>query len=141
MCNGEAQQTTASEVEIEVYYPQEVVPGMPWRARRSLNPPAWRDSEEKERGWKENFILGQVPTTPLRHEFPHTLLDINNPWRPLCVCVCVCVCVRVHACACTQLCPTFCDPMDCSPPDSSVHEIFWETILEWVAIGLSRGSS
>lgn len=34
MCNGEAQQTTASEVEIEVYYPQEVVPGMPWRARR-----------------------------------------------------------------------------------------------------------
>ena len=24
----------------------------------------------------------------------------------------------------TQLCPTLCDPMDCSPPGSSVHEIF-----------------
>ena len=23
----------------------------------------------------------------------------------------------------TQSCPTFCDPMDCSPPDSSVNEI------------------
>ena len=25
---------------------------------------------------------------------------------------------------CAQLCPTLCDPMDCSPPDSSVHGIF-----------------
>ena len=32
------------------------------------------------------------------------------------------------------LCPTLCDPMDCSPPGSSVHEIFWARILEWVAI-------
>ena len=25
-----------------------------------------------------------------------------------------------------------CDPMDCSPPGSSVHGIFWPRILEWV---------
>ena len=31
--------------------------------------------------------------------------------------------------------------MDCSPPGSSVHEIFQARILEWVAISSSRGSS
>ena len=41
----------------------------------------------------------------------------------------------------TQSCPTLCDPMDCSPPGSSVHGIFQERILEWVAISFSRGSS
>ena len=44
-------------------------------------------------------------------------------------------------CACAQLCPTLCDPVDCSPPGSSVHRIFQARILEWVAISLSRGSS
>ena len=33
-----------------------------------------------------------------------------------------------------QSCPTLCDPMDCSPPGSSVHGIFQARILEWVAI-------
>ena len=41
----------------------------------------------------------------------------------------------------TQLYLTLCDPMDCSPPDSSVHEIFQARILEWIAIFFSRGSS
>ena len=40
-----------------------------------------------------------------------------------------------------QLSPTLCDPMDCNPPASSVHEIFQARILEWVAISFSRGSS
>ena len=39
-----------------------------------------------------------------------------------------------------QLCPTLCDPMDCSPPGSSVHGSS-RKILEWVAISFSRGSS
>ena len=34
-----------------------------------------------------------------------------------------------------------CDPMDCSPPGSSVHGIFQAGILEWVAMPFSRGSS
>ena len=38
-----------------------------------------------------------------------------------------------------QLCPTLCDPMDCSPLGSSVHEILQARILEWVAISFSRG--
>ena len=36
----------------------------------------------------------------------------------------------------TQLCPTFCDPLD-----YTVHGIFQARILEWVAISFSRGSS
>ena len=40
-----------------------------------------------------------------------------------------------------QSCPTLCDPVDCSPPDSSIHGIFQVRILEWVAISFSRGSS
>ena len=40
-----------------------------------------------------------------------------------------------------QSCPTLCDPMDCSPPGSSVRGILQARILEWVAISFSRGSS
>ena len=39
-----------------------------------------------------------------------------------------------------QSCRTLCDPMDCSPPGSSVHGILQARMLEWVAILLSRGS-
>ena len=40
-----------------------------------------------------------------------------------------------------QSCPTLCDPVDCSPPGSSVHGILQARILEWVAVPFSRGSS
>ena len=40
----------------------------------------------------------------------------------------------------TQSCPTFCNPMDCSPPGFSVHGILQAKILEWVAISFSRES-
>ena len=40
-----------------------------------------------------------------------------------------------------QSCLTFCNPMDYSPPGSSVHGILQARILEWVAIPFSRGSS
>ena len=51
------------------------------------------------------------------------------------LCVCVCECVR----ACTRSCLTLCDPMDWSPPGSSVHEIFQARTLEWVAISSLQG--
>ena len=41
----------------------------------------------------------------------------------------------------TQSCLTLCDPMDCSPPGSSVHGIFLARVLEWIVISYSRGSS
>ena len=40
-------------------------------------------------------------------------------------------------CSVAQSCSTLCDPMDCSPPGSSVHGIFQPRILEWVAISSS----
>ena len=48
------------------------------------------------------------------------------------------------ACMCAkslQSCPTLCDPLDCSPPRSSVHGILQARILEWVTMPSSRGSS
>ena len=63
-----------------------------------------------------------------------------------CVCVsvfsfhvyeCVCMCVYKSL----QSCPTLFDPLDCSPPGSSVHGILQARILEWVAMPSSKGSS
>ena len=36
-----------------------------------------------------------------------------------------------------QSCPTLSDPMDCSPPGSSIHGIFQARVLEWDAIAFS----
>ena len=47
----------------------------------------------------------------------------------------ICVCVLF-----TKSYLTLCDPMNCSPPGSSVHGISKARILEWVAIRFSRGS-
>ena len=40
-----------------------------------------------------------------------------------------------------NICPTLCDPKDCSPPVSNIHEILQARTLEWVAEPFSRGSS
>ena len=53
-----------------------------------------------------------------------------------CACVHVCVCAHL-----LQLCPTLCNPRDCSPPGGSVQGILQAGILEWVAMPSSRGSS
>ena len=39
-----------------------------------------------------------------------------------------------------QSCPTLSDPMDCSPPGSSIHGIFQARVLEWGAIAFSACS-
>ena len=49
-------------------------------------------------------------------------------------------------CVCTHSRPTLCDPVDCSPPGSSVHGILQAGILEWVpfsppGIFLTQGSN
>ena len=41
---------------------------------------------------------------------------------------------------CAESCPTLCNPLDCSPPGSSVHDS-QARILEWVAMPSLRGSS
>ena len=52
-----------------------------------------------------------------------------------------CVCVCETESEVSQSSPTLCDPVDSSPPGSSVHGILQARILEWVAISFSRGSS
>ena len=37
-----------------------------------------------------------------------------------------------------QSCPTLCDPIDSSPPGSSIHGIFQARVLEWGAIAFSE---
>ena len=47
----------------------------------------------------------------------------------------------MSACLISQVEFDFLQPMDCGPPESSVHGIFQARILDWVAISSSRGSS
>ena len=52
--------------------------------------------------------------------------------------------LQVRLCVCAKLiqsCPPLCDPVDCSPPGSSVHGILQARILEWVAMPFSRESN
>ena len=72
----------------------------------------------------------QVARTQLRDQarFSGTCLLIG---------LCVCVCIRTYSA--TQLCPTLCNPMDCSPPGSSVYGIFQARILDRVAISYTLG--
>ena len=44
-------------------------------------------------------------------------------------------CVKVKSASeVAQSCPTLSDPMDCSPPGSSIRGIFQARVLEWGAI-------
>ena len=51
---------------------------------------------------------------------------------------CAELCLKVKEREVSQLCPTLCDPVDYSPPDSSIHGIFQARILEWIAISFFR---
>ena len=73
---------------------------------------------------------------PGKHKFVFSFSRLLWLFRVFYISLCVCVCVLV-----AQLCLTLCDPMDCSPPGSSVHGILQARILEWIAISFSRGSS
>ena len=68
-----------------------------------------------------------------RDRWINLIMTIKSDFTPTSFCARVCLVA--------QLCPTLCDSMDCSPPGSSVHEIFQIRILEWVAISYSRGPS
>ena len=49
--------------------------------------------------------------------------------------------MELHAWSVSQSCLSLCDPMDCSPPSSSVHGIPQTRTARWVAMPSSRGSS
>ena len=83
---------------------------------------------------KYSPVLGQSPEGHLRVELwasppSQGTLPINSSLLK--------VKVKVKSLSRVRLC----DPMDCSPPGSSVHWILQARILEWIAISFSRGSS
>ena len=87
-----------------------------YRGNVSLTP-----SELKSRELKE--LLGEAGKGQDKIQVPNRLII-----QPLCVCV-------------AQSCPTLCDPMQCSPPGSSVHGILQARTLEWIVISSSSGFS
>ena len=85
---------------------------------------------QRERIWvRERAIPVQLGST---------LLKATDPISEVMIIISI---IIEFLCSDAQSCPTLCDPMDCSLPDSSVHGISQARILEWVAISSSRGSS
>ena len=77
--------------------------------------------------WSQPFHSGPVafpgsPSVPLSW--------VGHLWLKKGTCMCVCA----------HLCRTFCDPMDCSPPGSSVPVTLQARILERVTMPFSRGT-
>ena len=85
---------------------------------------------------KHPYKITVIPLAPCSRRYSDSLTSvtssINSSPLPLCCAV---------LCLVAQLCLTLCDPMDCSPLGSSVHEVSQARLLEWVALPSSRGSS
>ena len=96
--------------------------------------------------WERDIVnpTGQVMRVRLRET--NTLAKVSKPmnikmraaklYNEISLHVSHCACMLSHF-SCARLC----DPMDYSPPDSSVHGILQARILGWVAMPSSRGSS
>ena len=79
-------------------------------------------------------LLGSIQFPPPTPGFSGGLTPCCSPAHESTTTVYACMLSHFHR---VQLC----DPMDCSPPGTSVHGILQERILEWVAMSHSRGSS
>ena len=115
---------------------------VPWRTGL-VAPGHVESSQTRDRSWKlcpciGGQILIHCTTREVLIMFYSDLLHSNksltllssysaNPWIK-----CPIYCIALRACL---------TPMDCSLPSSSVHGIFQASILEWVAISSSGGSS
>ena len=93
----------------------------------------------------DRFFTTEPPGNPWKGvPFTKTFADVKGKMDLLPVLDYRTVISRHPQCVCVlslQSCLILCDPMDCSPPDSSVHGIIQTRILEWVAMPSSRGSS
>ena len=65
---------------------------------------------------------------------------VNSYLSPCLPCA-KCFYFHFWCCLVTQSYLTLCDPMDCSPPSSVVHETSQARILDWLDTSFSRGSS
>ena len=75
---------------------------------------------------------------PLGYTYMWVDVCVYKKYTCICVCFYNCMCCSVLSCfSHVQLC----DPVDLSPPGSSVHWIFRARILEWLSMPSSRGPS
>ena len=83
--------------------------------------------------WREHTqgrqLLALGPNSALSRRGTHCRKMVSTP------------CQTTRVCSVAQSCLTLCDPIECRPPGSSVHEILQARILEWVAISFSWQSS
>ena len=104
------------------------------------NPSAMKEIWFPSLGWEDS--PGGANSYPLQYSglensmdyTVHGVAELDTTERPS-------LSLFFHVHTYTQAHLTLCDPMDRSPPGSSVRGIFQATILEWVAISFSRGSS
>ena len=82
----------------------------------------------KEKAYKLKMLLSKGDTCPY---CVNCCVSRPSRWVPR---------QQMDCCLVAESCATFCDPMDCSPPGSSVYGIS-KVRLKWVAISSSRGSS
>ena len=111
---------------------------------KSLEKPALLKLTHEEMENLNRFPSQPSPLVP--SSFPDVLVSLSQTVHLLwavnsCLTDNTQVCYFAQMCVCAQLCPTLCDPMDCSPPGASVHGILQARILEWVAISFSREPS
>ena len=93
------------------------------KAQGSLDGRAWggEKTQVSECLWEAELPVNLNQSAQTEHAFGSEPLNWEGlRCSPLC-------CVKSH-----QSCPTLCDPMDCSPPGSSVHGILQARILQWV---------
>ena len=128
--------------------PRQVLPAS-WEGKGnhlSILPQLPPPEQEDEAG--VNSLMSFSPSSVSRPARPRGHLQ-GQAWtscfvklvQPCHFCISVAPC-----CAGVGVCELFshvqlCDPMDCSPPEASVHGIFQGRILEWVAMPFSKVSS
>ena len=88
----------------------------------------------------EGWLRSSVDSPPYPREKSNTgehyFLRTLSHWKSLKTFLRACMHAQL-----LQSCPTLCNPVDCSPPGSSVHGILQARILKWVITPSSRGSS
>ena len=87
---------------------------------QSLNIERWQGQCIHISRWCRWWFLGSEPRFNLR-------ILLNTVFQ------------KATMCVGAQSCLNLCNPINCSPPDSSVRGIFQSRILKWVAISFSRG--
>ena len=110
------------------------------------NPKSWKNFHDQEGCLFSlvSFLLLSLPPSlhSSAHFFPSLLVSFLSPSRHFLNIFQVHTHTHTHThTEVSQSRLTLCNPVDCSPPGSSVHGIFQAWIVEWVAVSFSRGSS